>query len=125
MGLDMYAFSAKDAPDLKEIDQGLKDHDPVEIFYWRKHHDLHGWMNDLYTRKGGVESFNCTPVRLMPEDLDMLEHAIKNRLMPGTTGFFFGNNPLNNDSDSSDMKFIAKARAEIANGRAVYYDSWW
>jgi hypothetical protein len=45
--------------------------------------------------------------------------------LPETSGFFFGNNPPDEDSLREDLVFVAKARAEIAMGREVYYDSWW
>lgn len=45
-----------------------------EIAYWRKFNSLHGWMQDLYFKKGGIDpEFNCNTVRLMPEDLDTLQ----------------------------------------------------
>ena len=27
----------------------------TEIAYWRKHPNLHGWMEDLYYKKGGIK----------------------------------------------------------------------
>jgi hypothetical protein len=46
-------------------------------------------------------------------------------MLPQTTGFFFGDNPPDNESLSNDLKFIQAARDAIAAGDAVYYDSWW
>lgn len=125
MGLDMYAYSVakNDSNEDFAIADGLHRE---EIAYWRKHHDLHGWMDLLYQRKGGdAESFNCIPVRLTLDDLAQLESDLMNSALPETTGFFFGNNPPDEDSLREDLVFIAKARAEIAMGREVYYDSWW
>jgi hypothetical protein len=45
--------------------------------------------------------------------------------LPSTAGFFFGNNPPNEDSNNEDMDFIQKARKAIDSGMKVYYDSWW
>jgi hypothetical protein len=125
MGLDMYAFSvAKN--DGNEQFAIAEDNDRTEIAYWRKHHDLHGWMERLYRDKGGVaESFNCIPVRLSLEDLDALQADLMDGALPETTGFFFGTNPPDEDSLREDLVFVAKARTEIAMGREVYYDSWW
>ena len=98
----------------------------AEIQYWRKHHDLHGWMENLYRVKGGkAESFNCVNVRLNEEDLDKLEHDITNNNLPHTTGFFFGNNPPDSESIAQDLQFIRNARNAIAEGKAVFYSSWW
>ena len=125
MGLDMYAWSvAKN--DANEQFAIAEDNERSELAYWRKHHDLHGWMERLYRDKGGdAESFNCIPVRLTLDDLESLEADLMDSALPETIGFFFGNNPPDEDSLREDLVFIAKARAEIAMGREVYYDSWW
>ena len=97
-----------------------------ELYYWRKHHDLHGWMEELYRRKGGTkESFNCCAVRLTENDLDALQFDLLNNMLPQTKGFFFGTNPPDDESLKDDLKFIQKARDAIKDGKAVYYDSWW
>lgn len=131
MGLDMYAYKvAKEhavgdfeiARDEEQIGI-IEDND---LHYWRKHHDLHGWMERLYREKGGTkESFNCVPVRLTREDLDRLYEDVVNNRLPQTTGFFFGNNPPDLESIAEDVKFIKKARDAIDDGFEVYYDSWW
>ena len=129
MGLDMFAYSVA-AEDVLDGDEIAKDENgqwkTTELFYWRKHHDLHGWMNDLYRSRGGTEaSFNCIPIRLYPEDLDALEKDVRENKLPRTTGFFFGDNPPNDDSIEEDLEFIEAARGAITDGHAVFYDSWW
>src|ERR1700733_2188083 len=89
MGLDMYAFTTRKAP------QAMVDFpectDDVEIHYWRKHPNLHGWMQRLYRKKGGTaEEFNVAPVVLDSADLDQLQADITADRLPATTGFFFG-----------------------------------
>ena len=130
MGLDMYAFRVK-AEDVigdftvRNEEQG-REGDLEELAYWRKHHDLHGWMERLYRAKGGTkESFNCVPVRLTNKDLDQLLHDILNHALPETQGFFFGTNPPDDESMKNDIEFVTNARIAIADGDAVYYDSWW
>jgi hypothetical protein len=129
MGLDMYAWrvKAEDAIDDFTIAKDEEGQSKVEeMHYWRKHHNLHGWMERLYYAKGGeADSFNCVPVRLNEVDLLALELDIKSRKLPDTTGFFFGDNPPDEDSDQQDLKFIVQCRDAIAEGDAVYYDSWW
>jgi len=129
MGLDMFAYSVA-AEDVLDGDEIAKDENgqlkTTELFYWRKHHDLHGWMNNLYRSRGGIEaSFNCIPIRVYPEDLDALEKDVRENKLPRTTGFFFGDNPPNDDSIEEDLEFIEAARDAIADGHAVFYDSWW
>ena len=97
-----------------------------EFHYWRKHHDLHGWMERLYRSKGGPqETFNCAKVRLTTVDLDALQHDLENGTLPETQGFFFGTNPPDAESLARDLKFIQAARDILAEGDVVYYDSWW
>lgn len=127
MGLDMFAFSVRGNLLARPVDFNLDevDSDNVQEFhYWRKHPNLHGWMEALYYRKGGkAECFNCEPVQLDLNDLDELEAAIKAKTLQDTSGFFFG--VSDGTRIEGDLKFIADARAEIAKGNAVIYDSWW
>ena len=132
MGLDMYAFtvSAKDAGDNVvdlETNYGT-DHEveKTELFYWRKFNALHAWMQDLYRAKGGTaEVFNCNTVRLDAKDLDRLEMDTGNNKLVPINGFFFGEQTLYPEDIESVATFIAKAREALADGQAVYYDSWW
>lgn len=126
MGLDMYAFAIdsnliSEPVDFSEI---VKKSYTVDIAYWRKHPNLHGWMEALYYSKGGSkDKFNCTPVLLTLDDLAALEKDVINNDLPSTTGFFFGMSDGSEKDD--DLAFIERARSEIANGKAVFYDSWW
>lgn len=134
MGLDMFVFAVR-AEKVKEAnvdvdicfkDLGIEQDEVHEVAYWRKHHDLHGWMQRLYEKKGGKDpQFNCNKVRLTEKDLDDLETAIQDGTLPSTSGFFFGNNPPDEESNKHDLEFIQKARAAIKEGMAIFYDSWW
>ena len=130
MGLDMWAFAVpkdlvKHAPtDVEFGDDTEKAQE--DLASWRKHHDLHGWMKNLYNEKGGkAQSFNCVTVQLEEEDLNRLEEDVKSNQLPQTTGFFFGNNPPNDDTIEEDLEFVQKAREAIKEGKVVYYNSWW
>lgn len=127
MGLDMFAWRVKNQDVIDDFTIVSSDTGKVEeIKYWRKHHDLHGWMESLYHAKGGENDvFNCQKVRLTLEDLDKLEADVVANRLPDTTGFFFGNNPPDLDSIAGDLQFIVRARQVINEGDAVYYDSWW
>ena len=130
MGLDMFAFARTKRPD-KPVDFEFDEDDAEKLFYWRKHPNLHGWMEELYRAKGGggvngmdgPNTFNCVPVVIDSEDLDRLERAVHDNALPETAGFFFG--ASRPDDKVNDLKFIAKARAAIAAGKTVYYTSWW
>jgi hypothetical protein len=94
-----------------------------EVAYWRKHPDLHGWMENLYREKGGREqSFNGDPVMLTLADLDRLEDDILGGNLPKTSGFFFGES---GGISLKDLEFVLDARKVIQEGDTIYYDSSW
>lgn len=122
MGLDMYASITAERFDT-DVDF-TPTGDVHELFYWRKHPDLHGWMEQRYRLKGGKEQvFNCARLKLDHNDLNELECAIRHRRLPKTAGFFFGESDGSEIQD--DLDFIAKARGALAQGYTLFYDSWW
>jgi hypothetical protein len=137
MGLDMYAYVAtregqqREYYDGAEWDETTKDlvntkvNKPREIAYWRKHPNLHGWMERLAEQKKlDYDRFNGVEMELTAEDLDELERAVTHRRLPPTTGFFFGDNSDQHYYDS-DLAFIKAARTEMFMGLKVFYNSSW
>jgi hypothetical protein len=123
MGLDMYAYAATKAA--AAYDSG----EQREIAYWRKHPNLHGWMEQLWIRKtqpnpAADPMFNGVELELTWEDLEQLEADIKSGQLPSTSGFFFGE-----DSDDyykpQDLQFVRNAKAELFMGLKVFYNSSW
>ena len=137
MGLDQYGYA-----------KTSEDSEQEEIAYWRKHNRLQGWMEQLWEDKGkpnaepvnedALGSFNCIPVELTLTDLEQLEAHVENKALPETGGFFFGNDSFDwEDVDGNpypdgdyhyketDLKFVVDARKAIADGKKVYYNSWW
>jgi hypothetical protein len=118
MGLDMYAYTAAKAA--ADYETGQR-----ELAYWRKHPNLHGWMERLAESKN-VEygSFNGVELELTWADIDALEQAVTHGQLPTTGGFFFGK-----DADEryreSDLAFVKAARAELFLGLRVFYNSSW
>ena len=127
MGLDMYAHSMPKDDDRPPVDfdmEGLHLETTPRIHCWRKHPNLHGWMADVYYRKGGSDDdFNVNTVELLPEDIDALERTILDGTLPETSGFFFGE--TNGKERDDDLEFIRKAREEFAKGRTIAYYAWW
>ena len=82
-----------------------------------------GWNSYIVRKVVRGDSFNCTNVLLDRSDLEFLEAAVRNNLLPYTEGFFFG---MSDGSElNDDLAFIQKARDAIAAGKSVYYSSWW
>jgi hypothetical protein len=125
MGLDMFACKTKDALP-GPVDFNVYEIEWERIFYWRKHPNLHGWMERLYREKGGAEdSFNMVPVQLNLVDLDALKLAVTRGSLPATQGFFFGQSHSTPEERQQDLDFIEVAIAAINEGYNVYYTSWW
>lgn len=134
MGLDMYAYAYRNVPAdcawfgdawKPEVGEQIGDE---ELYYWRKHPDLHRWMERLATTRGFTDSkygFNGVWLRLTPEDLTQLESDLDAGLEENTGGFFFGASVYPEDAEAT-LEFIAKARALIeSDGATIFYNSSW
>ena len=142
MGLDMYAYVASkkgqynDFYETAEFDATTSEFvsktvtKPYEIAYWRKHPNLHGWMEELWRKKNepGLQhpdqTFNGIELELTWDDLDNLERAIRHGKLPNTEGFFFGN-PADSHYYEQDLEFVNNAKAEVFLGLKVFYNSSW
>ena len=131
MGLDMYAYAAEKAGKMNEHYEHYDWESgsspvpkPREIAYWRKHPNLHGWMHRLWESKGNSGDFNGDELELTWEDLEQLEQDVQNKNLPGTRGFFFGDD-ADDHYRENDLKFIREAKAELFCGLKVFYNSSW
>ena len=121
MGLDMFAYITR--AEIPPVDFERTENS-TQLFYWRKHPNLHGWMEKLYRSKGGTDAeFNCVAVRLELPDIDALERAVGADGLPFITGFFFGESGP--EDKQADLEFIRKARVALKDGLKVFYTSWW
>lgn len=142
MGLDQYAYVAMRAGQNTEFwetctkdDSGEWVNDivkkPRELQYWRKHPNLHGWMERLWERRGcpGAKhildaAFNGIELELTWADIDDLERAVLHGQLPATQGFFFGDNS-DDYYRAQDLEFCREARAALFLGERVFYNSSW
>jgi hypothetical protein len=138
MGLDMYAYVASRAGEYDEYgnQDGKWDAEaqewvtkgsvakPRELAYWRKHPNLHGWMQRLWESKGNEGDFNGDELELTWADLDALELAVTHGQLPATGGFFFGKD-ADDHYREQDLEFVKNARAELFLGLKVFYNSSW
>jgi len=140
MGLDMYAYVGAAGQhrefwsDYKMVEsvngetvcintRGVVE--PREIAYWRKHPNLHGWMERLAREKGlTYDSFNGVELELTWSDIERLEQDIIGGRMPYTQGFFYGD-PKDDYYREHDLEFCRNARAELFLGLQVFYNSSW
>ena len=136
MGLDMYAYSCARAGQNDEfwaqasLDKETKDFvnpavaRPLEIAYWRKHPNLHGWFRREWTSQGNEGDFNGDELEITWDMLERLEQAITAGELPATQGFFFGDG-ADEYYREHDLEFVRKARAELFLGLRVFYNSSW
>ena len=137
MGLDMYAYTAAKAGQQNDFYEGAEwdpearesvnpsVEKPREIAYWRKHPNLHGWMEQLAESKNlEYNTFNGVELELTWQDIDSLERAITHGQLPSTSGFFFGDG-ADDFYKEQDLEFVRKARAELFLGLKVFYNSSW
>ena len=123
MGLDMHAYKTKFTP-ASEVDFRVSEEQKIEELYsWHKHHNLHGWMKELYRDKGGKENFNCVNVLLREEDLSDLKSEIVRKQPPSTTGAFLGQSYNSEEEKAHDLTFIMLAQQALDEGYTVYYTS--
>ena len=143
MGLDMYAYVGTQGQhdafyEGAEWDKDLGEmvnptvSKPRELAYWRKHPNLHGWMEHLWIQKTNAQTdrddrfsaFNGIELELTWEDIERLEQAILASGLPHTQGFFFGE-PSDDYYRDQDLEFVKNAKAELFCGLRVFYNSSW
>lgn len=136
MGLDMFAFRHKG----EEIDQNTDRNkltstprEPIMFSDWRKHNRLQGYFQELFDKRSGYHfmgNFNCIPLYLSKEEIEMLQKQIETRTLPETKGFFFGQDSYTWEGEQQDMKaydlkFCKEAKEWIDKGYKVFYECWW
>ena len=140
MGLDQYAYAAMRAGQDREFWETCTKNDsgewvshqvskPRELMYWRKHPNLQGYMEQLWTERGQPDAgesgmFNGIELELSFEDIEILEQIIQEGQLPDTRGFFFGDNSDEYYRDR-DLEFCREARAALFLGERVFYNSSW
>jgi hypothetical protein len=154
MGLDMYLYGEKSVSSSTDANPVMEDgfivsEKILDIGYWRKHANLHGYIVDTFAN-GNDE---CQRIDLDEDDLDNIIVALKNDAIydERVTGFFFGKSYFPGEKDecgsyeeqkANDIDVFTKAlewvrNAEPAVGkwgdkdfkwaehRSVYYRASW
>ena len=118
MGLDMYLQGRlyhhgmkynKDGKNIgrkrEKVDGYQKTATEIELAYWRKHPNLHGYI--VKTFNNGVD--DCSPIDLSPDNLDQIAEAIEKNNLPETTGFFFGESSWHEEEKNKNVKIFREA----------------
>lgn len=131
MGLDMYFYSVKPDQVLhrkSDIDFRLTDEaqNAHELYYYRKHNRLNGWLQHLFISKGGDEyDFNCSYMILTIKDLKALKRDIRLNLLHHASGFFWGDNEVDRSDKARYYDMIKDLINCINRGEVVYYYPNW
>jgi hypothetical protein len=119
MGLDMYLEGRKylwnhmgDSPDIREEDGRRIKQVTLELGYWRKHPNLHGFI--VQTFRDGED--DCRPIELDRDNVEAIMDAIKSRQLPKTEGFFFGESIGDEDEMQQDLKIFEDALKWLDEG---------
>lgn len=122
MGLDMYLCGEKYAKKGQTEDGFPISKVVLEIAYWRKHPNLHGFIVQTFAE--GKD--DCQKIYLGQDDLVTIIDAIKEDRLPDTTGFFFGVSEKNEEAKNYDLEVFSKAlRWAKETYSTVYYVASW
>ena len=89
----------------EKVDGYEKTTTEIELAYWRKHPNLHGYI--VKTFNNGED--DCTPIDLSPDNLDQIANAIEKNELPETTGFFFGESSWHEEEKEKNVEIFRKA----------------
>jgi hypothetical protein len=132
MGLDMFLYGVKHAgyDDREPLVDGFRRVQQVlELGYWRKHPDLHGYIVQNFA--GGND--NCKPIDLNAEQLKLIRNAVYKNRLPHVEGFFFGESQERDRKPTLEIldraiEWLEGRGAAAANGneyRSAYYEASW
>ncbi len=122
MGLDMYFFRVPKG-------MGPETECKIEIKYFRKHSDLHGWLEEEWRKQSEKNTnaewsaFNCVYLEITPGILVRLKDYMTLTDKKRYEGFFWG--ASDDEQWQETRELIARIEDIIKSGDKVYYYSWW
>ncbi len=122
MGLDMFFFRqpvSAPAPG----SEGFNDESLVEIQYFRKHSDLHGFLEEIWVRAHPEEEFNCVFMPITEEVLKDIQYLVDAPDKQKYEGFFWGESMEEQWEKTKEL--LPKIARAIGAGDRVFYYSWW
>lgn len=114
MGLDMYLegrkylFGDSKGANFPTEDGFRLRQKILELGYWRKEPDLHGYIVEKYA--GGKDE--CQDIELGREDMLDIISAVRERRLPHTEGFFFGAQCDPNSEDPQEREWALQFERE-------------
>lgn len=114
----------------KELMELYKDIDLKEVAYWRKHADLNGYMEKMYSRIVSKEKeFNCEYFVLSKQFIINLIELIKKHLQgmdifETATGFFWGKTMEGDWEETLEYFEEVLKNTDFEKETILYYCSW-
>jgi len=131
MGLDMNLYGKKylrnhwQEPEKNETEDGFRVSDKIlEIGYWRKHPNLHGFFVNEFA--SGIDK--CQEIPLNIKALKKTLSAVIEDELPEVTGFFFG---VSHEDDREPTIIVLEKAIDwlgddkLNEFREVYYKASW
>lgn len=130
MGLDMYLRGRKfyrsairQRPQEDGFDVVQKD---LDIGYWRKHPNLHGFIVDEFANSMDA----CQEIELDKDCLSKIMTAVRDQTLPHTEGFFFGTSQTDEGQIIEDLAILQGAldwlnKPEEGVWKSVIYRASW
>jgi hypothetical protein len=116
MGLDMFLEGRKYKAGSTEVEDGFPVKTKIlELGYWRKHPNLHGYIVQAFA-EGRDE---CQDIDLSAQDIKNIISAINDDNLPETTGFFFGSSDNGKAQRKRDIAVFTKALAWLEKVKVV------
>ena len=123
MGLDMYLTGERYFWK-REYKRGERKADLIDLGYWRKHPNLHGFIVEAFA--DGED--DCRKIDLNGDRIRQIIAAVEAAALPHTTGFFFG------ESDGSEkeedliilheaLRWLETEEKDVK--RYIYYQASW
>jgi len=119
MGLDMYLRGEKfywndfKNPKAERKEDGFKvESITLDLGYWRKHPDLHGFIINSFADGND----QCQRIELDADDLRKIVAAVKERRLPPTSGFFFGESQNDKQQIARDVDILERALVWLQEG---------
>jgi hypothetical protein len=131
MGLDMMLYAREV---IEEGDDVSEDARQIEIGTWRKHPDLHSYIETLWRAEtGSTEDFNCIDYKLSRKQIiDIILLTVTETMPKSKGGFFFSESKLTDISHTitlmgSALSYIDKHTSypDDVPEYEIFYSSWW
>ena len=129
MGLDQYVFIENPknynlenkCPQCNNSPDKCSECKDEQVFYWRKHYDLNGWIAEEVCPPE-ITDFNCERIPLTKDHIMKLFNLVISKELSSYSSW---QESSSEEYGIEDLIFIKTAMEHMRNGRELYYYAWW